>query len=118
MQKLLEVRNLTKIFALGSFVARAKIVAVEKVSFSIAPGEIFTIAGESGCGKTTTARIILGFEYPTWGEVLYRGQNLQYLGNRKAWFKEVQAVFQNPFETFNPSRRSKATFLQPFITMA
>jgi len=110
MQKLLEVRNLTKIFTLGSFVARAKIVAVEKVSFSIAPGEIFTIAGESGCGKTTTARIILGFEYPTWGEVLYRGQNLQYLGNRRTWFKEVQAVFQNPFETFNPLKKVENYF--------
>ena len=110
MQKLLEVRNLTKIFTLGSFVARTKIVAVEKVSFSIAPGEIFTIAGESGCGKTTTARIILGFEHPTQGEILYRGQNLQYLGNRKAWFKEVQAVFQNPFETFNPLKKIENYF--------
>lgn len=109
-QLLLEVRDLVKVFVLGSLISRLKITAVDKVSFNVLPAEIFTIAGESGCGKTTTARIILGFEHPTQGEILYKGQNLKNLSNRKLWFKEVQAVFQNPFETFNPLKRIESYF--------
>ncbi|MFN3334146.1 MAG: ATP-binding cassette domain-containing protein, partial [Caldilinea sp.] len=58
MEKLLEVENLTKTFTLGSVLSRVKITAVDNISFYIRPAEIFALAGESGCGKTTTARII------------------------------------------------------------
>ena len=62
MEKLLEVGSLTKMFTLGSVLSRDRITAVDDISFHIQPAEIFALAGESGCGKSTTARIILGFE--------------------------------------------------------
>ncbi|MBC7217210.1 MAG: ABC transporter ATP-binding protein [Candidatus Caldatribacterium sp.] len=112
MSPLLEVKNLTKVFTLGSLFSRVRITAVDRVSFTIEEGEIFTLAGESGCGKTTTARMILGFETPTGGTIRYRGKDLAEVVDRKAWFREVQAVFQNPFETFNPLRMVEAYFFE------
>lgn len=112
MSPLLEVKNLTKVFTLGSLFSRVRITAVDQVSFTIEEGEIFTLAGESGCGKTTTARMILGFETPTSGTIRYRGKDLAEVVDRKAWFREVQAVFQNPFETFNPLRMVEAYFFE------
>ncbi|NSW75878.1 MAG: ABC transporter ATP-binding protein [Candidatus Atribacteria bacterium] len=109
---LLEVRNLTKIFTVGSVFSRLRIRAVDEVSLTVQEGQIFTLAGESGCGKTTTARIILGFEYPTSGEIIYRGKPVQEFLRQKNWFREVQAVFQNPFETFNPLRKVESYFLE------
>jgi len=60
MEKLLEVDHLSKDFSLGSILSRVRITAVDNVSFDVNPAEIFALAGESGCGKTTTARVILG----------------------------------------------------------
>ena len=62
MDKLLEVDQLTKVFSMGNIFSKTKITAVDQASFYIKPGEIFALAGESGCGKTTAARIILGFD--------------------------------------------------------
>lgn len=108
--KLLEVKNLVKIFVIGSGFVRSKITAVEDVSFDLKSGkpEIFTLAGESGSGKTTLARMILGFIPPSSGSVLYKGKEINRLNGREMelWFmREVQPVFQNPFETFNPLKK-------------
>lgn len=104
MQPILETHNLTKVFYRGSLLARDCIVAVDNVSFTIRRGEVFTLAGESGCGKTTVARMILGFEQPTSGDIVY-AQN-QEKWHPRVWFTQrIQAVFQNPFETFNPLRK-------------
>lgn len=111
MEKLLEVENLTKVFTLGSLLSRIRIRAVDDVSFHIRPAEIFTLAGESGCGKTTIARIILGFEEPTSGAVIYGGK--RGAKNEKVWFTEgVQAIFQDPFGTFNPLRTVEQYFFE------
>jgi peptide/nickel transport system ATP-binding protein len=105
MEKLLEVNNLTKVFSLGSVLSRIRITAVDNVSFHINPGEIFALAGESGCGKTTAAKIILGFEKPTSGDIAHKGKRGEKSRNKEVWFTEgVQAIFQDPFETFNPLR--------------
>ncbi len=104
MQLFLEIKNLTKEFFLGSIISRQKITAVDNVSFNIKPTEIFTLAGESGCGKTTVARMILGFEEPTSGAILYKGRRPKK--GEKVWFTQgMQTIFQNPFETFNPLRK-------------
>jgi len=113
MEKLLEVAGLTKVFTLGSILSRVRITAVDNVSFHIKPGEIFALAGESGCGKTTAARIILGFEEPTSGDIVHRGKKDVESKNQKVWFTEgVQAIFQDPFETFNPLRRVDRYFFE------
>ena len=105
MEKLLKVNNLTKVFSLGSVLSRIRITAVDNISFHIKPGEIFALAGESGCGKTTAAKIILGFEKPTSGDIVHKGKKDVESQNQKVWFTEgVQAIFQDPFGTFNPLR--------------
>jgi peptide/nickel transport system ATP-binding protein len=103
MDKLLEVDQLTKQYAQGSVIARVMITAVDHASFYINPAEIFTLAGESGCGKTTTANVILGFEEATSGTITHNGK---IQGKKeKVWITEgVQAIFQDPFSTFNSLR--------------
>jgi peptide/nickel transport system ATP-binding protein len=101
MEKVLEVKNLTKVYSIGSVFSKVKITAVDNISFYINKAEIFTLAGESGCGKTTTAKMILGFEEPTSGDIIIEDKSIQK--NKSQDFrKKVQAVFQNPFESFNP----------------
>ncbi|AIY88185.1 oligopeptide/dipeptide ABC transporter ATPase [Thermotoga sp. Cell2] len=118
---LLEIKNLTKIFTIGSIFSRTRIVAVDNVNFDINEAEIFTLAGESGCGKTTTAKIILGFEEPTSGEIVYKGRKIdrvhQKEKERRELLKEIQAVFQNPFSTFNPLRKVDRYFYETLFNL-
>lgn len=111
MEKLLEVQNLTKVFSFGSMLSRMKFTAVDDVSFHINPAEIFALAGESGCGKTTTARIVLGFEHPTSGQIVHSGK--REAKNERVWRTEgIQAIFQDPFGTFNPLRTVDSYFFE------
>jgi peptide/nickel transport system ATP-binding protein len=111
MEKILEVDQLTKVFSLGSMISRTRITAADKVSIYIKPGEIFALAGESGCGKTTAARIIMGFEEPTSGTIVYNGK--QATRNERVWFTQgIQAIFQDPFGTFNPLRTVDRYFFE------
>jgi peptide/nickel transport system ATP-binding protein len=111
MEKLLEVENLVKTFTIGSILSREHITAVDHVSFHIAPAEIFALAGESGCGKTTTARIIMGFEHATGGTIVHSGK--KEAKNEKVWFTEgIQAIFQDPFGTFNSLRTVDSYFFE------
>lgn len=111
MTKLLEVDHLSKVFTLGSVLSRVRITAVDDVSFHIEPAEIFALAGESGCGKTTTARIVLGFEEATSGSIIHNGK--KEAKNRRVWFTEgIQAIFQDPFSTFNPLRTVDRYFFE------
>jgi peptide/nickel transport system ATP-binding protein len=113
MEKLLEIDHLTKVFTLGSMLSRVRITAVDNVSFYIKPAEIFALAGESGCGKTTAARMVLGFEEPTSGEIVHKGKRDEKSNNKKVWFTEgVQAIFQDPFGTFNPLRKVERYFFE------
>jgi peptide/nickel transport system ATP-binding protein len=111
MDKLLDVQQLYKEYHLGSLIARTRIIAVENISFFINPAEIFTLAGESGCGKTTTAKIVLGFEESTAGVVLHNTKPQS--PKEKVWITEgVQAIFQDPFSTFNPLRTVDSYFFE------
>jgi len=113
MEKILEVEHLVKIYTLGSITSRVHITAVDNVSFSIDAGEIFTLAGESGCGKTTTAKMVLGFEDPTSGTIVHGGKRHESSTKKKVWFTEgVQAIFQDPFGTFNPLRTVDRYFFE------
>lgn len=98
-ETILEIRNLTKVFGSG----KDAVTAVDNVSFSIARGEILSLLGESGSGKTTVARMLLGLTKPTSGTILFRGRDISTYGKkemRKYW-THVQAVFQDPFASFN-----------------
>lgn len=109
MDKLLEVNELTKRYSQGSLLARIVCTAADHVSFDINPAEIFTLAGESGCGKTTTANLILGFEEATSGDIFHNGN--RQTRKQKVWLTEgVQAIFQDPFSTFNPLRTVDSYF--------
>lgn len=113
MDKVLELQNITKIFKVGSMVSRLRVKAVDNVSLHLGSGEIFGIAGESGCGKTTLSLLILGFEEPTSGKLIYRGKVRNSTAGEKAWLTSgVQAVFQNPYETFNPLRKVECYFFE------
>lgn len=100
-EKLFEVHNLTKSFSKGR---GEKINAVDSVSFDIHKGETLGIVGESGCGKTTCGRTMIGLYPKTGGDVLYRGKNVHMM-NRKEYVeytKHVQTVFQDPYTSLNP----------------
>lgn len=108
--KLLEVKDLEKVFHLGGRFFGTKLKAVNRVNFDLdaEKPEILTFAGETGSGKTTVARMILGLETPTSGEVIYKGRNVTHIKKRKElleYMKYVQPIFQNPFETFNPLKK-------------
>ena len=106
MAPLLELQNVSKIFGGGMFNRRNVTVAVDDISFTISEDNpaITAIAGESGSGKSTMARLLLGIITPTMGTVLYKGKavNAMTRRERKEYRREVQPVFQDPFESYNP----------------
>jgi len=113
MNNVLELQDITKVFRVGSMFSRVRVTAVNRVSLYVGSAEIFGLAGESGCGKTTIARMILGFEEPTSGRLTYRGKDGKLAARKKVWLTAgVQAIFQNPFETFNPLRQVENYFFE------
>ena len=105
MTSVLELRGVTKIYGGGLF-RRRSTVALRNSSLAIGGDHptILAIAGESGSGKTTMGLLLLGFIAPTEGQVLYKGQDL-YRAPKPVWKefrREVQAVFQDPLEVYNP----------------
>jgi oligopeptide transport system ATP-binding protein len=91
--------------------------AVDGVSFDVRKGETFSIVGESGCGKTTTARAILKVETATSGSILWHGRNLEDIDEQetKAYRSSVQAVFQDPFSSMNPRLRVGNFITEPLL---
>jgi len=113
MNKILELQDITKVFHVGSMFSRVRITAVDRVSLHVGSAEIFGLAGESGCGKTTIARMILGFEESTSGRIIYGGKNGKPAAGKKARLAaRVQMIFQNPFEAFNPLRQVESYFFE------
>lgn len=106
MTALLEARGLMKVFDGGFFNRSGGLVALEGLSLAIedSPPTITAVIGESGSGKTTFARLLLGLTEPTSGEVLYRGVDLRRLDRdqRRQFLREVQVIFQDPDEVYNP----------------
>ena len=114
-------QDLTKHFSLrrGLFGGTVAVVrAVDGVSFTIDPGTTLGIVGESGCGKTTTAKLVLGLEAPTAGDLRFEGQRLQDLdaAGRRRYRGSVQAVFQDPYASLNPRMRVRDIVAEPLVT--
>jgi peptide/nickel transport system ATP-binding protein len=103
---LVSVRNLRKHFPVaGGFFSKAGVVkAVEDVSFDIARGETLGLVGESGCGKTTVGRLLLGLETPSEGAISFAGTDLLAAGGeaRKDLRRKIQVIFQDPYSSLNP----------------
>jgi peptide/nickel transport system ATP-binding protein len=120
MSHLLAVRNLRKSFARGGSVfanegKAERFVAVDDVSFEVAYGETFAVVGESGCGKTTLARMILRLIEPDQGTILFDGCDLLRLNGEelRAQRRQMQMIFQDPFASLNPRMRVGEIVAEP-----
>jgi len=119
---LLEGRGLKKHFPITKGLLFAKPVgwlkAVDGVDFSIRQGETFGLVGESGCGKTTTSKLILLLERATEGSIQFDSKDIFNLGRNelKGYRRSVQAMFQDPFGSLNPRMRIRDIIGEPLVT--
>jgi peptide/nickel transport system ATP-binding protein len=102
---LLEVRNLSKQFPVGTFLNTQHVHAVEDVSFTVKHGQVVALVGESGSGKTTTIRMIARLIPVSSGKIFFKGQDILSIEPRQAsldYRRKVQLIFQDPFSSLNP----------------
>ena len=92
--------------------------AVDGISFGIFPGETYSLVGESGCGKTTTSRMVLLVEPPSEGSIFFEGKPMAEINRqeRKRFRASVQAVFQDPWNSLNPRMRVESIISEPLTT--
>ncbi|MBL4604969.1 MAG: ABC transporter ATP-binding protein [Flavobacteriaceae bacterium] len=115
-EPLLQVIDLEKHFISKSFFVKSETVkAVDKVTFNVYEGETLGLVGESGCGKTTLGRSILGLEEVTSGQIRYKGKDITKLSasELKTLRKEIQIIFQDPFSSLNPRITAGESILEP-----
>ncbi|WP_205696300.1 ABC transporter ATP-binding protein [Conexibacter sp. SYSU D00693] len=119
-ENLVEVRNLVKHFPIkrGVLVQRqvGAVQAVDDISFDIKQGETLGIVGESGCGKSTTARLLTRLLDPTSGSIEFEGQDIARLKGKdlKPLRREVQMIFQDPYSSLNPRKTVGSIIGEPF----
>jgi len=118
---LVEVRDLVKHFPIRSGVIIQRQVgavqAVDGITFDINEGETLGIVGESGCGKSTTARLITRLLEPTGGSITYDGQDVTHLSRHelKPLRRQMQVVFQDPYSSLNPRKTVGSIIGEPFV---
>ncbi|GAA1925658.1 dipeptide ABC transporter ATP-binding protein [Streptantibioticus ferralitis] len=119
-EAILEVRGLVKYFPLTRGILVKKqigaIKAVDGVDFDLYQGETLGIVGESGCGKSTVAKLLMRLEQPTAGRILYKGEDITRLSGRalKAVRRNIQMVFQDPYTSLNPRMTVGDIIGEPF----
>ncbi|MQS01653.1 ABC transporter ATP-binding protein [Streptomyces alkaliterrae] len=119
-EPILQVRNLVKHFPLTQGILFKKQIgavrAVDDISFDLYQGETLGVVGESGCGKSTVAKLLMNLETPTSGQILYKGEDISRLSGRalKAVRRNIQMVFQDPYTSLNPRMTVGDIIGEPF----
>ena len=119
-ETIIEVRDLVKHFPMTSGVVftrqSAAVQAVDGVNLSIGQGETLGIVGESGCGKSTTARLLMRLMEPTSGSISFEGREIANIKGRelKALRREMQMIFQDPYSSLNPRKTVGSIISEPY----
>lgn len=115
MGNILEIKNLTVEYKSLKNESASILRAVNNISLSISEGEIYALAGESGCGKSTMAKAITKLVQPCAGDILFEGKSIlsQTKEEKKLYPTQVQMVFQNPYSSLNPKMKIGETLQEP-----
>ena len=120
----LEIRDLRKHYpvrgsVLGALAGgvRRVVHAVDGISFAVARGEIVGLVGESGCGKTTTGKLVTRLEMPTSGSILFQGRDIAGLGQAqlRSVRRDLQIIFQDPYDSLDPRYTVELTVEEPLL---
>ncbi|MDD6798588.1 MAG: ABC transporter ATP-binding protein [Bacteroides sp.] len=118
-EKILEVKHLKKYFPVESKVrvAPKSVKAVDDISLDVYSNETLSLVGESGCGKSTTGRCLIGLNQPTSGEVIYNGKNIANVKGKEQRLlcRELQMIFQDPYSSLNPRMTIGSILEEPLI---
>ena len=117
---LFQLKNVSKYFPIKSGLLKrttGNVKAVDNVSLKIGQGETLGLVGESGCGKTTIARMMLHLEKATSGKIIFNNENIVEYGRKKikSYRKNVQMIFQDPYSSLNPQRNIKQILSEPLL---
>ena len=113
MAPILELKNISKYFGSGS----ERVTAVDSISLAIAQGEIACLVGESGCGKSTTGRMVVGLLPPSAGQIFYEGQDIAKMNRAdyQAYRRAVQIIHQDPYASLNPTQTIRQILTAPLL---
>lgn len=113
MAPILELKNISKYFGNAS----ERVTAVDSISLAIAQGEIACLVGESGCGKSTTGRMVVGLLPPSEGQIFYEGQDIAKMNRAdyQAYRRAVQIIHQDPYASLNPTQTIRQMLTTPLL---